>query len=177
MKNTKRDPQLGQYIVKLPFKKNVNELGESYSRALNRFYSLERSLLKNREHKDQYCEFMKEYEELGHMTEDKNASLNEGYFIPHHSVLKQSNLTTKFRVVFDASAKTSTGISLNDKLMTGPNIQEDVFSLLVRFRSHAYAIAADIDKMYRQIALDFEDRKYQKILWRKDTQQPVKIFT
>lgn len=139
IKNTKRDIATGQYIVKLPFKENTKELGESYNRALNRFHSSERSLSRNSERKTQYCEFMREYENLGHMTEDKNASLNDGYFIPHHSVVKQSSLTTKLRVVFYASAKTTSGRSLNDKLMIGPNIQEDIFPLLVRFRSHIYA--------------------------------------
>ena len=65
---------------------------------------------------------MKEYEELGHMAEDKTASIRNGYFLPHHSVIKQSSLTTKLRVVFDASAKTSTGVSLNDTLMVGPKV-------------------------------------------------------
>ena len=177
MDSTTRDPVSGRYTVKLPFKENINELGESYSRALKRFYSLERSLSKNLNHKDQYSNFLREYEELGHMSEDKSASTYDGYFLPHHSVIKQSSLTTKLRVVFDASAKTSTGVSLNDTLKVGPNIQDDVFSLLVRFRSHPYAVTADIEKMYRQINLHPSDRKFQKILWREDDRQPIKVFT
>ncbi|XP_051157420.1 uncharacterized protein LOC127279229 [Leptopilina boulardi] len=102
------------------------------------------------------------------MSENTTGSHLDGYFIPHHSIIKESSLTTKLRVVFDASAKTSTGKSLNDVLMVGPNVQEDLFSLLVRFRSHKYAITADIEKMYRQIIIHPKDRKYQKILWRDD---------
>ena len=177
IENTTRDPVSGRYTVKLPFRENINELGESYSRALKRFHSLERSLSKNLDHKDQYSAFLNEYKELGHMSEDNSASVFEGYFLPHHSVIKQSSLTTKFRVVFDASAKTSTRISLNETQKVGPNIQDDLFSLLVRFRSHTYGVTVDIEKMYRQIKLHPSDRKFQKILWREDYRQPIKIFT
>ncbi|XP_051156765.1 uncharacterized protein LOC127278878 [Leptopilina boulardi] len=160
-------------MVRLPTKGNVTELGKSYSRALKRFYALERSLNKQPDLKMQYTEFLKDYEDLGHMTEIASDSFSDGYFLPHHPVIKKSSLTTKLRVVFDASAKTSTGISLNDVLMVGPNLQDDLFSLLVRFRSHVYAITADITKMYRQIELHPDDRKF---LWRENCDQPIKIF-
>lgn len=48
----------------------------------------------------------------------------EAYFKP-------DSLTTQVRVVFDASAKTSNGVSLNDKLLTGPNLQGDLFKIIV----------------------------------------------
>ncbi|XP_033212187.1 uncharacterized protein LOC117169790 [Belonocnema kinseyi] len=93
---------------------------------------------------------MTEYKDLGHMTEDPNAS---------------------------KKSETSTGISINDTLMVGPSIQEDLFSLLIRFRSHAYAMTADIEKMYREIYIHPDDHKFQKILWRENPSQPVKMFT
>ncbi|XP_033229628.1 uncharacterized protein LOC117181169 [Belonocnema kinseyi] len=174
--NTRRDSATGRYIVKLPFKEDSNGLSESYSHALKRFHSLERSLGGNPELKDKYITFMSEYSELDHMSEDKSASIYDGYFLPHHAIIKQSSLTTKLRTVFDASAKTSNGNSLNDILMVGPNIQEDLFSLLIRFRSHIFAITVDIEKMYRQILVTENDQKFQKILWRENAHQPVKIF-
>ncbi|XP_033223525.1 uncharacterized protein LOC117177134 [Belonocnema kinseyi] len=115
--NTHRDSATGRYIVKLPFKEDSNGLSESYSHALKRFHSLERSLGRNPELKDKYITFMSEYSELDHMPEDKSASIYDCYFLPHHAIIKQSSLTTKLRNVFDASAKTSNGNSLNDILM------------------------------------------------------------
>lgn len=56
------------------------------------------------------------------------------YFLPHHGVFKEHSTTTKLRVVFDASAKSSTGKSLNDIQFTGPSLQNDIFSILLRFR-------------------------------------------
>lgn len=99
-----------------------------------------------------------------------------GYFLPHHSVLKESSLTTKLRVVFDASAKTSSGYSLNDCLMVGPTIQDDLFSILIRFRTHKIALTADIEKMYRQVCLSENEKEYHRILWRSNAKDQLKIY-
>ena len=80
-------------------------------------------------------------------------------------MIKESSETTKVRVVFDASAKTSTGISLNDTLMVGPTIHNTIFEKILRFCFHSYVITADIEKMYRQILVYPEDRKFQKVFW------------
>lgn len=175
VKNTIRDESSGRYIVRLPFKDEGNNLGESYTTALKRFYSLENTLSKNTNIKQDYCKFMKEYEDLGHMTEQP-ASKNDGYFLPHHAVFKSSSLTTKLRVVFDASAKTSNGISLNDILMTGPTIQDELVCLILRFRFYSSVLTADIEKMYRQILVHPDDRHFQKIIWRNDKSQSLKIY-
>lgn len=66
----------------------------------------------------EYSSFLKEYEDLGHMTEISNHNAVEvGYFIPHHPIFKRDSHTTKIRIVFDASSKTITGISLNNVLL------------------------------------------------------------
>ena len=168
-KNTYRDQYSGKYCVKLPFKENEPVLGESYSNALKRLYATERSFIKKPNLKEPYIENLKSYIENDHMSEGNSESINFGYFLAHHAVIKQSSLTTKVRVVFDASAKTSNGKSLNDTLMVGPNIQEKLFPLLIRFRSHAYALTTDIEKMFRQIQVHLDDQKFLKILWRETT--------
>lgn len=99
---------------------------------------------------------MQEYVALGHIkliTGEMGLRVN-GYYLPHHPVVKESSLTTKLRVVFDASAKISTDLSLNDTLMTGPTIQDDLFSIISRFCTYQYVLTADITKMYRQILID-----------------------
>ena len=59
--------------------------------------------------------------------------------MPMHSVIKESSTTTKLRVVFDASAKSSTGISLNDTLQVGPTINPSLTDILIRFRKSKVA--------------------------------------
>ncbi|XP_076660298.1 uncharacterized protein LOC143363618 [Halictus rubicundus] len=100
---------------------------------------------------------------------------SEGFYLPHHAVIKPSSSTTKVRVVFDGSAKSSSGVSLNDALLTGPTIQDDIFGLLLRFRMHPFVLTGDIEKMYRQFLVREEDRPYQRILWR-NAQNEISTF-
>ncbi|XP_062540876.1 uncharacterized protein LOC134208930 [Armigeres subalbatus] len=87
------------------------------------------------------------------------------YFLPHHAVYKESSSSTKIRVVFDASAKTTSGLSLNDALGVGPTVQNDLITILLRFCCYPVVLTADIPKMYRQVQVHKDDRKYQRILW------------
>ncbi|XP_076231248.1 uncharacterized protein LOC143177269 [Calliopsis andreniformis] len=157
----------GRYVVALPFNGNKENLGDSRSHALNRFLALERKFLRNPDLMQGYSAVIQEYIALGHMSQVDAPDAPE-FYLPHHAVMKPTSSTTKIRVVFDGSAKTTSGISLNDTQLVGPTIQDDIFSLLLRFRIHAYVITGDIEKMYRQFIVRPEDRRYQRILWRND---------
>ncbi|XP_065368808.1 uncharacterized protein LOC135961242 [Calliphora vicina] len=175
-KSVQRLPS-GRFKVALPFKADPNTLGLSFETARRRFLSLERRLSKEPQTKEMYNSFMKEYINLGHMSiADNKVPDVSHYFIPHQCVLRPQSSTTKLRVVFDASCKTSTQLSLNDLLMIGPTIQEELYSTLLRFRMHKYAITADIEKMYRQVLIDEADRNYQLILWRENQSQNIEIY-
>ncbi|CAK9830531.1 hypothetical protein ANTRET_LOCUS7686 [Anthophora retusa] len=173
--NTTRNEQ-GRYIVRLPFNENRDRLGNSKAMALKRFYCLEHKLQLNSELKAQYTEFLSEYLKLGHMTQVKDDQNSVGFYLPHHAVVKESSSTTKVRVVFDASAKSSSGLSLNNTLLIGPTIQETLFSILTRFRQHAFVLIADIEKMFRQVVIHPDDRRYQRILWRESMSESVKVY-
>lgn len=163
MANYSRD-NTGRYVVSLPFKQTDPKLSSSKEIALKRLKSLERKFLRQPELETQYKAVLSEYIELNHMTRIIDDD-GEGFYLPHHAVIKETSLTTKVRVVFDGSASTSNGLSLNSTLMVGPTIQDDIFSLITRFRFHRYVLTGDIEKMYRQFLIKPEDRKYQKILW------------
>ncbi|XP_018377310.1 PREDICTED: uncharacterized protein LOC108770304 [Trachymyrmex cornetzi] len=163
----------GRYIVRLPFRKGDRQLGESRAVALKRLQSLERKLDSDPKLKTSYSQTMQEYLYMKHMS-PIDEPLDDGFYMPHHAVVKSSSNTTKVRVVFDASAKTNNGLSLNDILTVGPTIQDSLFAHLLRFRMHKYVLSADIEKMYRQVILHQDDRTYQRILWRQDGQ--IKTF-
>ena len=65
--------------------------------------------------------------------------------------------TTKLRVVYDASLKTS-GPSLNECLYKGPKFQQLILDLLIRFRSYKVTLIADVEKAFLMIAVDEKDR-------------------
>ncbi|XP_067216933.1 uncharacterized protein [Linepithema humile] len=68
--------------------------------------------------------------ELGHMSlvAETECEPSQIHYIPHHVVITQFNDRSKLRVVFDASAKTSSGVALNDILRVGPTIQPTLFA-------------------------------------------------
>jgi hypothetical protein len=91
--------------------------------------------------------------------------------------VKESSSTTRLRVVFDGSAKTTNGLSLNDNLMCGASIQRDLFSIVLGFRTFKYVLNADIAKMYRHILIHPEDTNHQLIFWRDQTTEPVRTYS
>lgn len=171
----KRDAN-GRFIVRIPFKKDPSTLGESYSKALQRLVHLEKRLDKRPTIKEQYALFLREYRDLGHMKEITVNSNEVAYYLPHHCIIRSESLTTKIRVVFDASAASDNGISLNDIQLVGPTLQDDLLSILIRFRMHIYVVAADIEKMFRQILVAPDQCSLQRILWRSNTKDTVKVF-
>ncbi|XP_037932581.1 uncharacterized protein LOC119667363 [Teleopsis dalmanni] len=166
----------GRYIVRLPLKNDRETLGESRKMALKRFFSLEERFKKNPALKQEYVNFMQEYIKLGHMKEVNEKPKTKVYYLPHHAVIKEDSTTTKLRVVFDASAKTTSGQSLNSIMMTGPTLQKDLFILLLQLRMFKIVFTADIEKMYRQILIHHDDRDLQRILWRNDQKKPIKEY-
>lgn len=168
----------GRFTVSLPFSGPLPSFINSRSLALKRFHSLENRLLKNPSLYKEYCAFMKDYLDNNHMTPIKldalNLSSDRIYYIPHHCVLKLDSTTTKLRVVFDASSKCP--VSLNDTLLTGPKLQQDIVSILMNFRLPTVVFTADIKQMYRQILITESHRDYHRILWRFSPNDPVQDF-
>nr|XP_049699602.1 uncharacterized protein LOC126053427 isoform X3 [Helicoverpa armigera] len=179
-RNTVRDSE-GRFVVTIPLKDNPVILGESYEMAKRRFLSLERRFLRDPSFKERYVAFMEEYERLGHMTENttsRKPHSGDGieYFLPHHGVIRESSSTTKLRAVFDASAATTSGVSFNQIQMVGPTIQEDLLSILLRFRQYKYVISGDIARMYRAVAVTPSQRPLQQIIFRTDPKLPLKTY-
>lgn len=171
LENLKRDSD-GRFIVTLPIIQNHQHLGDSLGVAIKRLNSIECKFRKNPDFQTKYIQFMREYEELGHMEKITPECLNMEnngnnlFYLPHQGVLNQRSTTTALRVVFDGSCETTSGASLNDILMVDPTIQEDLFSILIRFRQHPVVMTADVSKMYRRIKVSNEHRDLQRIVWR-----------
>lgn len=158
----------GRFVVRLPFRIPSPSFGDSKTLALQRFRSLELRLKKNEELCHQYVEFMRDYVTAGHMelVPLQQRENPHSYYIPHHCVLRPESQTTKLRVVFNASAQTPVGTSLNESMYVGPKLQPDIQVVLLRARLWKYLFITDIKQMYRQILVHEDDRDYQRILWR-----------
>ena len=87
---------------------------------MSRLAALSRRFQRDKQFEAAYNTVIQEYLDLGHMTKiTHNRPSNNGYYLPHHGVIKESSNITKLRVVFDGSAISTTGVSLNDTLHTG----------------------------------------------------------
>ncbi|KAL4135888.1 hypothetical protein QTP88_007470 [Uroleucon formosanum] len=163
----------GRFIVKLPFARDPRVQGDSRQMAQRRFLNLEKRFAKEPGLTQRYKTFMAEYLSMDHMEVADPEYSGPVYYLPHHAVLKAESLTTKLRVVFDGSAVSTSGLSLNDILLKGPKTQPDLINILLRFRVHRIAVTADIEKMYRQIRLASEDCELQRICYRANPNDQI----
>ena len=166
----------GRFVVPLPKNPQAKPLGESRSEAVGRFLLLERSL----HSKDQFPEFsavVKEYLEMQHaelvLVADLQKPHGEVFYLPMHVVRKEHSTTTKIRAMFDASAKSSTGMSLNDTLLVGLTVHPPLIDVLLRFRLHRVALTTDVSKMYQAIELVPPDRDLHRFVWRGSPDDPL----
>lgn len=170
----------GRFGVNLPFKSTKGQLGNSVQTAIRRFMSIENRMQTDSNFRDEYITFMRDYIKLGHMERiplgEITIDSKRSFYLPHHAVTKPSSTTTKTRVVFDASSKTSSKLSLNDILMVGPIVQQSLYEILLRFRKHRVVFTADIEKMYRQISINQPDTEYQRIVWRETSLAPIEHY-
>ncbi|XP_075167628.1 uncharacterized protein LOC142239732 [Haematobia irritans] len=172
-KTTRRLPN-GRYKVKLPFRHDLPAevaLGSSRRSAMGQYLHMEKNLQKTPELFNEYSNVLSEYIELDHMEQTVSTELCQNsryqtFYLPHHAIVKPERTSTKVRVVFNASKKTSTGFSLNDILHTGPILQNDLMNIILRWRFFRYVFNGDIQKMYRQIYVHEDDRQIQRILFR-----------
>ena len=161
-------------------RKENGELGDSHQQARRKHRSFLHRLQKQRDLCRRYNEFTQEFLKLGHLEQvpakEMLLPIEKRFYLSHHCVFKNSNKTTKLRVVFDGSAKITSGISLKNKLMVGPKIQKDLFRMLIRFRMHLVAFSTDTAKLYRQVQLDTEDKGYHPLLWKEPNSKNIRTF-
>lgn len=160
----------GRYVVPILLKSDSPPPQNTYNLAESRMRKLEKRFDRDATLATSYRDFLHEYESLSHM---KRVAPNSGAnYLPHHAVI---NGKGKIRVVFDGSAKAS-DMSLNDMLYSGPKLQTEIPYMILNFRFHQFVFTADICKMYRQILIIPNHRKYQHILWRDSPSEPMKDY-
>lgn len=171
--------ETGRFMVPLPRRPGAEALGESRSQAVRRFFSLERSL-RARGQFDEIDAVVREYFDMGHAepvpVEDMKRPHQEVFYLPIHAVRKEASSTTKIRAVFDASAKSSTGISLNDTLLVGPVVHSSLIDVLIRFRLHQIALTTDVSKMFRAVLLPPSDCDLHRFVWRSDPSHKLQDY-
>ena len=88
------------------------------------------------------------------------------WYLPHHPVAKKNG---SIRIVFDCASRYR-GMSLNDCVYRGPDLNNKLSNVLMRFRLHAFAMCADISSMYNMVRVPKDDRDAIRFIWRRDVE-------
>ena len=163
----------GRYEVRLPWIEGHPPVPRNFNLSKRRLEKVLRKLEENKL-KTAYDEVFVEWLGAGIIEEVPVSQWDEGHYLPHRPVVKESG-TTRVRPVFDASARESGQPSLNQCLEKGVNLIEMIPALLLRFRLHRIGIIADIRKAFLQISLCEEDRDFLRFLW-VNKEGVLKIF-
>ena len=98
-------------------------------------------------------------------THEQQNTQGQAYWIPLFSVWQKG----KSRIVFDSAAKVkTTEVCINDTLLKGPDRNNSLRGVLLRFRRHPYAVTADIENMFHQFAIPDHQRTYLRFFWYRD---------
>ncbi|GFY25259.1 integrase catalytic domain-containing protein [Trichonephila clavipes] len=157
----------GRYEVELPWKRDSDELSDNFSLAKRRLGSLMRKMQRDKVLYSEYCKVLKNYLDVGIIEKVTNPFIptnNPVFYLPHQVIIKNESLTTKLRLVFDASAHEEKQLSLNDCLFHGVNLNPNILDLLISFRSNKIAVLADVEKAFLQISLAPKDRDVVRFL-------------
>ena len=143
---------------------------DNYNLCVKRLSSLTKKFSNNETLLTSYNEIIKDQLSKGIIEKVSydNPEVGDVHYLPHRPVVRDQKLTTKVRMVFDASAPTS-GIALNSCLHPGPSLTTSLFGTLLRFRTKQYAFISDIEKAFLQISLSEKDRDFVRFIWYDDT--------
>ena len=165
----------GKYQVSLLLNGKEAELKDNRANALSQFHALERKFRKNPAFKERYVSAMQELFANGDV-EPVTEPHKNGYFLPHSAVIRDDKVSSKTRLVWNASSAQKGEKSLNDCLFTGAPSDADILKLLVKFRWCKVAVTGDVRRMYLSIQVRPEDRRFLRFFWRANETEPLREF-
>ena len=158
----------GWYETALPWKPNHPPLLSNRDGSLQRLHSLLRKLRRTNMLAE-YDAVIRDQVEAGVVEKAPSEVVGKEFYLPHQAVVRENAETTKTRIVYDASARERENTpSLNDCLLTGPPLQNQLWSVLIRNRFHPVAVAGDLQKAFLQVRVREAERDVLRFHWIKD---------
>ena len=153
------------YVLDIPFRSQPPDLPVNRDIAETRLHGLKKILLRDSELCETYTEKMQDLIDKEHAEPVVKDTKPEGatWYLPHHPVF-HTKKPGKMRIVFDCAARKN-GISLNDRVLQGPDLTNSLLGVLLRFRQEPIAIMADIEAMFHQVYVTPRNRDALRFLW------------
>jgi len=161
----------------MPWRPGSTGLPCNRSQVLSRLQQLQARLNRDPDLLEKYVHVVESYISQGHARKVELGDGSAKWLLPHHLVLHPLK-PGKVRVVFDCAASYQ-GRSLNNELLTGPDLLQSLIGvLLLRFRVGRIAFTADIQLMFLQVYVANEDQDFLRFLWwpRGKNSQPPKEY-
>ena len=147
----------GHYMLALPWKNQRITLPNNRALAETRLSHLKRKSKRDSDLHKRYSKQIDDYLSKGYASEVPNGKTGDRvWYLPHHAVANE-NKPNKVRVVFDAAARYE-HTSLNENLLQGPGLINNLYWVLMRFRQERIAIVSDIEAMFHQVRVAKWDR-------------------
>ena len=170
-----------QWMIHYPWKRDPNQLPDNKELAMKRLQSAERRLKQNPEHAAAYSHQMTEMVDMNFTrkltNEEIEAHKGHVHYITHHSVLRPESHSTPLRIVFNTSSAYQEH-KLNDYWMKGPDLLNNLFGVILRFREKECALIGDLSKMYHRVLIpEIPDQHVHRYLWRDmETNRPPNVY-
>ena len=107
--------------------------------------------------------------------EDSASWTGPVWYISHLIAPNPHSVTTPVRLVWNSSQKFK-GQSLNDLLLKGPDVLNDIRAVLIRFRQGVFAALGDIKKMYNSVWLEDQEVHLHRFLWRDSEEEDIQEY-
>ena len=158
----------GHYQIALPWRYQSLCLPNNRSMADRRLRLPQNHLKKDESLRMKYRDVIDDYIERGHARKvhvnlDEDSKDKPVWYLLHHPVVRPD----KLRVVFDCSACYKR-TSLNDQLLSGPDLTNSLLGVLIRFRQEPVAVMSDIKQIFHQVRVDPNDNDAFRFLWWPD---------
>ena len=168
----RRQPD-GRYEVGLLWR-NQQRPPRNYGAALSAFYLLEKTMDRHPEMRTEFVKTITEWlnKDIAAYLSSNHADIR--YIIPTFMVVRLDKQTTSYRLVVDG-ARRFNNACINDRLLPGPKLIQNIFDILVRFRQGRHAFTCDISAMYLNVRVPESDRPYLCLFFREHAGAPIRV--
>ena len=155
------------YQTSLPVRDPERRFPNNRVMAERRISYLKIKFLKQENFRKDYTTFIEDMVAKGYAEKVPREGIHQNtgkiWYLPHHGIYHPKK-PGKIRVVFDCSASFQ-GVSLNERLLQGPDLANSLVSVLTRFRHEPVAMMADVEATFYQVSVEKADRSLLRFLW------------